>query len=189
MTGRDINSAATAVIVGGKLASAVFVEMLLDTPIYFSNANVSIDYGGHTWLGVQQLQVESITEGAQQAEQMRFTLPAVPNEYLALALSTNIRGKSVSVYLGILDPDSHAVLQMVPLWGGQLDQMPIGYGPDNAAISVTAEHRAVAYARPKPLRYTDADQRRLYPGDRCLEFLINQSQKEDTWPSAAWFRR
>jgi len=188
MTGRDINTAAQAVL-GKRLGSAVFVEMLLDTPIYFSNAGVDIDFGGHTWLGVQQLQVEAVAEGAQQAEQMRFTLPAVPNEYLALALGTNIRGKAVNVSLGILDPDTHAVLQLVPLWGGQLDQMPVGYGPDTAAISVTAEHRAVAYARPKPLRYTDADQRRLYPGDRCLEFLINQSQKEDTWPSAEWFRR
>lgn len=187
MTGRDINSAARAVL-GTRFAAAVFVEMLLDTPIYFSNAGLDIDQDGHTWIGVQQLQVEAVEEGAQQAEQMRFTLPAVPNEYLALALSTNIRGKRVNVYLGIMDPDTHSMLQMVPLWGGQLDQMPVGYGPENAAISVTAEHRAVAYARPKPLRYTDADQRRLYPGDKCLEFLIDQSQKEDTWPSAAWFK-
>lgn len=188
MSGRDINSAAQAVL-GKRLGAAVFVEMLLDTPLYMSNGGMSIDYDGKTWVGIQQLQVEAVAEGTQNAEQLKFTLPAVPNEYLSLALGTNIRGKTVNVYLGILDPDTLAMLQMVPLWGGQLDQMPVGYGPDTASISVTAEHRAVAYARPKPLRYTDSDQRRLYPGDRCLEFLIDQSQKQDVWPSAEWFRR
>lgn len=188
MTGRDINAGAAAVL-GGTFAAAVFVEMLLDTPLYFSNAGIDIVHGGHTWLGVQQLQVDAVEEGAQQAERLRLTLPAVPNQFLALALSTNIRGKSVNVYLGIMDPDAQAMLQLVPLWGGQLDQMPVSYGPDNASISVTAEHRAVAFARPKPLRYTDADQRRLYSGDKCLEYLIDQSQKQDVWPSAEWFKR
>lgn len=188
MSGRDVNADARAVL-GKRFGAAVFVEMLLDTPIYMCNAGVNIDYGGNTYLGVQQLQVEAVSEGSQQAEQMKFTLPAVPNEYLALALSTNIRGKVVRVYIGILHPDTHAILDLVPLWNGQLDQMPVGFGPDTAAISVTAEHRAVAFARPKPLRYTDADQRRLYPGDKCLEFLIDQTQKQDVWPSAEWFRQ
>lgn len=188
MTGRDVNAGARAVL-GKRFGAAVFVEMQLDTPIYMSNAGVPIDFGGHTWLGVQQLQVESVSEGAQQNEQMKFTLPAVPNANLALALSTNIRGKTVRVYIGIMDPDTHAMLDLVPLWSGQLDQMPVGFGPDTAAISVTAEHNAVAFARPKPLRYTDADQRRQYPGDKCLEFLIDQTQKQDVWPSAAWFKQ
>lgn len=188
MSGRNLMAEALALL-GDRLVAAVFVEMLLDTPIYMSNAGVDIEALGHTWIGVQQLQVEAVSEAAREAEQMRFTLPAVPNEYLALALATNLRGKSVNLYLGIMHPDTHAMVQMLPLWGGQLDQMPVAFGPEHASITVTAEHRAVAFARPKPLRYTDAEQRRLHGGDRCLEFLVDQSQKEDIWPAREWFKK
>lgn len=187
MTSRSL-APATIALLGKRLGVAVFLEMLLDVPLYFSNAMVDIDADGRTWKGVSQLQVEAISEGAGEAEQMRFSLPAVPNEYLGLALSTEIRGKGVRMYLGVMDPDSLAMVQLVLMWSGQLDQMPVSFGPQTASISATAEHRAVAYARPKPLRYTDADQRRLCPGDRCLEYLLDQSQKEDTWPSREWFK-
>ncbi|WP_377153353.1 hypothetical protein ACFJIX_18015 [Roseateles sp. UC29_93] len=188
MSGRDLTPEAIALL-GNRLGAAVFLEMLLDVPLYLSNAEVPIDFGGHTWLGVSQLQIKAVAEGSSQAEKLQFSLPAVPNEYLGLALSTEIRGKRVNMYMGIMHPDTMALVQMLPLWGGQLDQMPVSYGPETASIAATAEHRAVSYARPKPLRYTDADQRRLYPGDRCLEYLIDQSQKEDTWPSREWFKR
>lgn len=188
MTGRDLTPEAVALL-GNRLGAAVFLEMLLDGPLYLSNAEMPIVADGHTWLGVSQLQIAAVAEGAGSAEKLQFTLPAVPNEYLGLALATEIRGRRVNLYLGIMHPDTMAVVQLLPLWGGQLDQMPVSYGPETAAITATAEHRAVAYGRPKPLRYTDADQRRLYPGDRCLEYLIDQSQKEDTWPSREWFKR
>ncbi len=188
MSGRSINGAVQALF-GSPFAAAVFVEMQLDTPLYFSNAAMDINYGGKSWIGVQQLAVEDVSEGAQQAEQLKLTLPAVPNTYLGLALGTNIRGKRIYLSLGIMRSDDLAILQMVPLWSGQLDQMPVSYGPDDASISVTAEHSAVAYARPKPYRYTDAEQRRIFGGDRCLEYLVNQAQTEDIWPSKEFFKK
>lgn len=188
MSGRDLIPAASALL-GSRLGAAVFVEMLLDTPLYFCNAEVPVEADGHTWIGVPQLQISAVSEGPGQSDKLEFTLPAVPTAYLGLAMSTVIRGKRVNMYLGVMDPDTLAMVQLVPLWGGRLDQMPVSYGPETASISATAEHRSVTYAKPKPLRYTDSDQRRLYPGDRCLEYLIDQSQKEDVWPSREWFKR
>lgn len=188
MSGRSINGSVKSLL-GTSFAAAVFVDMELDTPLYFSNAAMDVTYGGKTWIGVQQLVVEDVSEGAQQAEQLRLTLPAVPNSFLGLALGTNIRGKRVSLYLGIMRSEDLAIMQMIPLWSGQLDQMPVAYGPENASVSVTAEHSAVAYARPKPYRYTDAEQRRIFGGDRCLEYLVNQSQTEDIWPSKEFFKK
>ena len=56
-------------------------------------------------------------------------------------------------------------------------------------VSVTAEHIAVAMSRPKGARYTDADQRRLFPGDRALEYIVSQATHQDVWPSAAFFKQ
>lgn len=174
---------------GGKRGGVLLVEMQLETPLYFSNAAVDIEHGGQTYIGVEQLEVEPLREQAGEVEAMSFTLPAVPNAYLTLALQTPINGKRVKLSLALLDPETQAIVRVQQLWAGQLDQMPVEFGPDTAGISVTAEHRAITYGRPKPLRYTDAEQRRLYPGDRGLEYLIDQSQKEDIWPSREFFKQ
>jgi hypothetical protein len=185
---RELLPGALAVL-GNNLAAAVFVEMRLATPIYMCNAAIDIEAEGKTWIGVEQMQVQEVSESSGQVDQMQFTLPAVPNDYLSLALSTTIRSKTVVLYLGIFSPDTQEVLQLLRLWSGQLDQMPVKFGPETASITVTAEHRAVAYARPKPSRYTDAEQRRLHAGDKCLQYLISQSQAQDIWPSADWFKQ
>lgn len=81
------------------------------------------------------------------------------------------------------------------VWSGQLDQMPIKHG-EAATITVTAEHRGIVFARAKGDRYTDASQRRLYPGatppttaDRSLEYLVSQANSQTIWPSAEWFKQ
>lgn len=181
--------APAAAQLGDRLALTLLVDMLLDTPLYFCSAAVDIEHGLVTYTGVEQLQVDIVRETAGEVEQLQLSLPAVPNEYLSLALGTDIRSKALRLSIGVLHPDTQAVLAAVPLWAGNLDQMPIRYGNQSSGISVTAEHRGVAFSRPKALRYTDADQHRLFPGDRCLEYLIDQSQKQDVWPSAEWFKR
>jgi len=188
MAGRDLNSGALTVV-AGDMAAAFFVELLLDTPLYFCTASDPIEYGGQIYLGIPAMTVGQVNEEAGEIQQLQIGLPAVPNEYLSLALGTPTRGKVINLCLGILNPATHAIEQMLPLWSGRVDTMPITYGPEQAQISLTAEHRAISFSKAKPLRYTDADQRRLYPGDACLEYLIPQSQAQDVWPSREWFKQ
>lgn len=185
---RDLIPAAQAQL-GAAMALEFFLELQLDVPVYASTAAITIEADGKTWIGVESMRVGVISEQAGQVEQMQFTLPAVPNENLGLALATPTQGKSLLLYLGLMARETQQILQLLPLWAGRIDTMPVSYGPEASAISLTAEHRAIGYARPKPLRYIDADQRRLYQGDACLEYLIRQSQAQDVWPSAEFFRR
>ena len=75
------------------------------------------------------------------------------------------------------------------VWAGTLDQMPISRGAQTSTIGVTALHRGVTFRMPKPLRYTDNDQQVLVPGDTGLRYVLSQSQHQDIWPAASFFRQ
>lgn len=175
---------------GAQLGMAMLVRMDLESgTLYLTTASVDLEHDGATWIGGRQLGVEDISDQGGELQALRFTLSGVPSEMLALALAEPIQGRPVSVRLVLLNPDTFAIGADLPLWRGTLDQMPVRHGGAQSVITVTAEHRGIQFARPKPSRYTDAEQRRLHPGDRALEYLVSQSQHQDIWPSAEFFKQ
>lgn len=185
---RDLGPAAAWV--GVRLAAAQLLELdFASGAVYASTAPIDIDWSGHTYLGGRQITVEAVADQGGEMQSLRLSLSGVPSELLALALAEPLQGRSAVLRLALLDPDTHAVAHVLPLWRGTMDQMPVRHGTDTSVITVTAEHRGLQMARPKPLRYTDADQRRLYGGDRCLEYLVSQAQHPDVWPSAEYFKQ
>ena len=40
-----------------------------------------------------------------------------------------------------------------------------------------------------PVRYTDIDQQRLYPGDLFLQYVTDQAEKTIVWPKAEYFKQ
>lgn len=175
---------------GHVVALTLLVDMdLASGPLYVTTAPIDIDHEGHSYLGGRQVSVEPIEDRGGELQALRFQLSGVPPEMLGLALAEPIQGRSVRLRLALMDAETQAIATVVPLWSGTLDQMPIRQADGGCVITATAEHRGVAFARPKPLRYTDADQRRVSAGDRALEFLVSQSQHQDVWPSAAFFRQ
>lgn len=185
---RDISPAGQALL-GNRCALALLIEMLLAEPLRVTTASIDIEHGGFTWIGGRGITVDKVLEQGGEVQAMRFSLSGVPSEMLAVALGTQIQGRRVRAYTALMDPDTQAIVDVMPLWSGTLDQMPINHGTESSVVSVTAEHVAIAMSRPHGARYTDADQRRLYPGDRCLEYLVAQATHQDVWPSAAFFRQ
>ncbi len=181
-------STAGASQLGKRSALTLLVKMLLDTPVFIATSSIDIDYEGDTYIGGRGVSIEPVKDQGGEVQALQFTLSGVPSEYISMALATQIQGKRIVVYTALMDPDTHTLVDVMPMWSGTLDQMPIKHGPATSTISVTAEHRGIAFARPKALRYSDAEQRRAFSGDRCLEFLVAQSQHQDIWPSAAFFR-
>lgn len=174
---------------GNRSALALLIEMQLSTPVYVTTAAVDIDWSGHTYIGGRGVAVDTVKDQGGEMQQLRFTLSGVPSEYIALALAEPIQGKRVIVSTALMDPDTHALVDVMRLWTGTLDQMPIKHGVETSAITVTAEHRGIAFSRPKGMRYSDGEQRRAFSGDRALEFLVAQSTHQDVWPSAAFGRQ
>ena len=185
---RTISSAATAQL-GVGMALAQLVKLYLTTPLCVALCRDSIEWNGDTYIGGKIASVSSIQDQGGTVTGMTFTLGGVRSEDLAIALTEPIQGKVVKVYTCLMDKATQAILDVIPAWAGTLDQMPISLGPKNAAISVTAEHRGITFARPKGLLYTDVDQQKVSAGDRCLQFIVSQSTHQDVWPAAAFFRQ
>lgn len=186
---RTIETAAGTALAGGAVPLILLVEMLLSEPVRMASAPIDIVYDGDTYLGLGDLgTIEPIDDSPGENKSLRFILSGVATSLLALALAEDIRGKPCHVRMAVLDPVTHEVLDAPLVWSGTLDQMPVSVGSDTSTISVTAEHRGTTYARAKPLRYTDVDQQRLYPGDTSLRFVASQANHQDIWPATSYWR-
>ena len=183
------NSAALEILRGPSVPVVMLVEMGFEQTLRLCSASVDLQWGGYTWLRTGNLgSVDAVKDSGGDITGLKFSLSGVPSDSIALALGETARGKSCAVYLAVLDPQTHAIADVGTLWRGQLDQMQLSEGGASGVLSVTALHLAAIFRRPKPLRYTDDDQRRLYPDDFGLEFIVSQSQHQDVWPAAAFFR-
>lgn len=169
----------------------LFVHMALSAPVRLNSSPVTINWSGNDWIGAGSLgAVEAVRDQVGELQGLRFSISGVPAALLSSALGEDIRNKDCTVYTCVLDNATHAVLDVQSIWVGKLDQMPVRLAADGTfSIAVTAEHPGVTFARPKPLRYTDDDQQRLYPGDTSLRFVVSQSQTPDVWPAASYFRQ
>ena len=133
--------------------------------------------------------IEEVWDTVREAKGLKFTLSGLDPGVLAIALAEQVRGRSLKLFLAVLDSTTHNTLDIVQVWSGQMASAPISYNSEDntATIVITAEHRGVLFSRAKPIRYTDADQVRLYPGDHCLEYVVSQSQVTDIWPAASFW--
>lgn len=187
---RTIASSAQTVLNGSVCPLVLLVEMLLTSPVRLCSAPYPVVHFSNTFDGVGTFgSIEEVADSPGENKSLRFTISGVPSEALALAMAEDIRNKPVNVWMAVLDPTTHAVLDAPLLWAGTLDQMPIRMGDVTSSISVTAEHRGATFARPKPLRYTDVDQQRLFPGDTSLRFVTSQANQKVVWPAATFFRQ
>lgn len=71
----------------------------------------------------------------------------------------------------------NGVREIVTLFSGQMDTMTIDYGPETSTIALDIESRLVRLTRPIIWRYTDADQKKLFPNDRFFEFVTDMEVK------------
>ena len=109
-----------------------------------------------------------------------FTLSGVPASTLAIALADNYRGKPCKLWLAIVDA-TEAIVDTYQLFGGRMDVMNIEDAGNDSRIGIQAESRLIDLTRPRSLRYTDAEQRRLFAGDLGLEFVAKLAEKALHW--------
>lgn len=187
---RSIAAPAVAVLNGPVVPLVLLLELGFTAAVRLCTGSVAVQYGADLYYGTGTLgAVEPVTDELQSTTGLRFTLSGVPLDSIALALSEAVRGTSCTLRAAILDPTTHAVLDAPLVFTGTLDSMPITHGADSATIGVVAIHRGDTYRRPKPLRYTDGDQQRLFSGDTSMRYVLSQAQTQDVWPAAGYFRQ
>ncbi len=187
---RSVSAPAQAVLAGPVVPLCLLLELAFAPVVRLCTGAVTIEYGSQLYFGTGSLgAVEAVTDEVQSTTGLRFTLSGVPLDSIALALAETVRGTACTLRSAILDPATHAVLDAPIVFTGTLDSMPITHGIDDATIGVVAIHRGDTFRRPKPLRYTDGDQQRLFPGDTSMRYVLSQAQVQDVWPAASYFKQ
>lgn len=187
---RTVAAPAQAVLAGPVVPLVLLLDMAFSPAVRLCSAAVTVDYAGQLYYGTGSLgAVEPVQDQVQSTQGLRFTLSGVPLDSIALALGETVRGTACTLRAAILDPATHAVLDANLLFTGTLDTMAIQHGPESATIGVVAMHRGDTYRRPKPIRYTDGDQQRLFSGDTSMRYVLSQAQAQDVWPAASYFRQ
>lgn len=167
----------------------MLLEILTTPPVRLNSTLASIDYDGDTYQAGGMLGViEPVEDKTGENQGLRFQMSGIASDVLAKALADDIRGAQTTLYAQVYSKPSNTLLDTVQVWSGTMDQMPISLD-ETLTISAIGIHRGDTFGRPKPLRNTDADQQKLVPGDISRRFVISQSQKQDVWPAASFFRQ
>lgn len=188
---RALNPAALALLArieaGERIPAVQLVELQFLVPERYCTAGIDVQWSGFTWRGLG-LSIEPIENTVGDMPSLTLALPAVSEAQISLALTQPVEGTVLRVYDALLDPATGAVADAVLAWSGALNMPGVEDGPQ-ASINVMAEHRGVLALRPRPTRYTDDEQQRLYPGDTCLQFDPATDAAPLAWPAAAYFRK
>lgn len=176
--------------IAGELVPVVqLLEVMLAEPLRLCTCGAPLQWAGHTWQPTA-LTVEPVEFSEGDVSSLRFTLPAVSPDDLALVLTADVDGKTVRVYDAWVDPATGDVVDAPLAWAGRVNLPGFSDGPgaSSAVAQWTADHRAVQAYRAKPVRYTHADQQRLYPGDTALNVDPATDAAPVPWPAASYFR-
>lgn len=188
---RTLNAAALALLARieageqGCIVQLVLINTV--SPLRFTTAGSTVTWAGQSWLG-NSIAVEPVADAVGEYPSLVLRLPAITEDQISLVLTTRVEGIAVTVYDALVDPVTGVVEDAISAWAGTLNVPSIEDGP-TAVISITAEHRGISAIRAKTTRYTDDEQRRLYPGDTSLDIDPATDSAGLVWPAATYFQR
>lgn len=177
---RDLVSQLKDAITSPKLQPVLLAEFdFLPAPIRVWNGAGTISYIGNDYIGQGEfLGISEIAETADTAANgLSFSLTGVPAAMLSLVMDQTYQGRSCTLYLGVYD---NGVIYATPLFSGKMDTITIQPG-ETGTITLNAENELINILKAKNLRYTDEDQKKLFPGDRGLEYVAGIQDKQIEW--------
>lgn len=190
---RTLTAAAVAALASPSCKLTQLVHMELDSaPLCLNTSAWDLEYDGNTYLGTHGGgAIEVISDAPGEVKPLRFTMPGISSDDLALVLLEEVQGRAVTVYTAIFEAGSLTIADAVVEWAGRLDTMTIDEDPASgrSTVTVTAEHVGVDLLRPSNLLFSNQDQQRLFPGDRFFEFVVDQADQPVVWPAASYFKR
>lgn len=188
---RSLGSSVTALLASGQV---VLVQLVLfqfpSGDVALNASNCDLVWGGITYRGAYGLgAVSQVKDQPGEIQGITLQMTTVDSASIALALddADEVQGTPVTIRTALLDPSTYQILDAPVDWIGTCDRMSIVEDGETCSISVSAESSAVQLLRGNAITYTDADQRALYPDDRAFEYVVDQADKRDVWPSREWF--
>jgi len=159
------------------------VSLGFSTPVYLWSGYGNITYNSITYQGLGNLGTISTVEETSDlsAKGITMQLSGVPTSLISLALTEDYQGRNCSVMFGVLNSSSALISDPIIVFSGRMDVMTINDDGQNATIIMNAENRLIDFRRAREVRFTDAEQKNLYPTDKGLEFVNAIQEKEIYW--------
>jgi hypothetical protein len=174
-----------------RLAMLVELQFASETMRLWNGAGTAtID--GADWRGVGGFGsidgLEQVREPVSSKVTMR--LSGVSPEVLALAARSNddVRGRPAYVWTHLMDGDWQPVGARIPLFWGTMQRINIErseaseFSGGDRVCALEVENPFAARARPSAGRFTDADQKARFPGDKFCRFVPLQRSQVIVWP-------
>lgn len=188
---RSLSTGVAAAIAAPVYRDVYFLSMAFDEgteractapfSIWFDDEGTGIP---NEFLGVGLLgRISAIEESSElRSYGITASLSGVDPAQAAIVLSTRCQGRPATVNLGFLDAGHVLIADPTPVFPGEMDTMTLSIG-SSAEISLAIENPLSRWENPNPAnqRYTDADQQRVYPGDRFYQWASNTVARELIW--------
>lgn len=182
---RGLTNAQKTAATGRHRQVAILIEMLFDSgALRLTNAPWDVVVGADTYYRINRPSyIRALSESVGSMEGLEFGLSGINTGIVDIAGLEPAKGREVNLYKVYLGADSNqAIGSPVLYWVGRIRSMPIVETNSEASITVQVEHYDAQLSRPAPLRYNNADQQRLYPGDLGCEFAEELAEKKIVWP-------
>lgn len=136
------------------------------------------------------LEIEPVRESAGSVEGLQLRFSGLDPSIITLATTEPYRGRIIRLMKAWIDPETNQTIGTPVVWFlGRMQDMRIVEDNGQASVTIVAEHYEAELDRPMPLRYSDADQQRLYPGDLGCQYAAQTSEKTVVFPSKEAQRR
>lgn len=159
------------------------------TPLRAWSGTSDLSWGGHTWTGVGDFGgFSAVTERAgPEAGGTKLTLNGIKDTLLDLAQLDTSQERLAELYLAAMTETEGvwAVAEGWRFYRARTDVHKIIEGLEYHTIEVAVETFLATLRRPRIVRYTHAEQQRLYPGDRGFEYAGKINATPLNWGSAA----
>lgn len=158
------------------------VELGFDSAtLRFWNGYQSITVAGEEYIGAGNLlSISTIQENNEiRANGVSIELNGIPSDIISVALSEPYQNREAKIYTGTVSED--LTVQSYLAFSGLMDTMVIAEDGGTARISLALENQLITLERSRELRYTSREQRRLFSGDRGLDFVDNIQDRKIEW--------
>lgn len=184
-TARDINATLLAALDDPLIRPVIMCRLDLDSgTVAWHSGFGSLTYDAVTYTGTGVLgEVSALKEsGDLSPTSMTMTVSGLDPAILSLVLSELTVNRPAYILLTALDEAGAMIGTPMELFRGRLTGgIPIELG-NTAAVKLTVASRLADWERKIDIRYNDATQQAMYPGDLGLQYMEQVVDKEIMWP-------
>lgn len=181
---RDLTTDFKSAVTAGTVRPVFLITGEFDSgTIRFWNGVGTLTYGGNNYTGAGNLlKISEIVENQKiEARGASFELSGIPSTNIALALTEEYQGRTVTQTFAPLDVNGVPVADPFLIFSGEADVMSIEEGRNSASLRLTAESDLIGLTRLNERRHTPEDQKLTYSGDTFFDQVASLQSKDLVW--------